>query len=297
MEAAIRRLDVDIVHDTGVGWTYDVLHPQAGSKIANSRRDLDSRTASERWRRRLQPSQWLRRRELRELERRQFVKSRGAVAAPSKMVETDLRRLYDVGADRCRVIPNAVDTERFSPRRLLPLRDAARRKFGFGAQTVFLFAARNPVLKGLRPLLEAMRRLPACRLLVIGAASRDIPTASDNVTFAGYVEDALTAYAAADAVIQPSYYDACSLTVLEAWACGLPAVTTRWNGASELMENGKEGFGLEDPDDVSAMAEAMQRLRDPDVRREISGHARALAERHTFEHHLDRLEAVYRSVA
>ena len=43
-----------------------------------------------------------------------------------------------------------------------------------------------------------------------------------------------------------------SLTVLEAWACGLPAVTTRLNGAAELMRDGAEGFVLK-----TAPAEAL----------------------------------------
>ena len=43
------------------------------------------------------------------------------------------------------------------------------------------------------------------------------------------------AYFAADFLVHPTFYDPCSLVVLEALACGLPVITTRANGASELL--------------------------------------------------------------
>ena len=42
-------------------------------------------------------------------------------------------------------------------------------------------------------------------------------------------------YAAADLYVHPTFYDPCSLVVLEAAACGLPIITSRYNGAAELF--------------------------------------------------------------
>ena len=70
------------------------------------------------------------------------------------------------------------------------------------------------------------------------------------VTFLGLV-DPVPYYAAADVFVHPTWYDPCSLVTLEASSSGLPVITSRFNGAAELMIHGKEGFVLPDPGDVT----------------------------------------------
>lgn len=296
VEAAVGQLRADIVHDTGVGWSSDVIHPHAGSKLANNHRHIESLPRPGRWLRQLRPRYWKWRLDVQELERRQYEQSSGTIVAPSNRVAEDLKALYGVSDNRIHVVPNAVNTDRFSPERRETLRDDARRRYGFGEETVFLFSAMNPILKGAWPLLRAMRRLRGCRLLMIGGEPPKEYRTIEGVVFTGYAGDPAVPLAAADAVVHPTYYDACSLTVLEAWACGLPVVTTRFNGGSELMEDGAEGFQLDDPDDDRKLAAAMEHLIDPLVRKRMSPAARALALKNTFESHLERIETVYRSV-
>lgn len=292
----LRGIAADIVHDTGVGWRCDVLHPQVGSKMANHRRDLDSRPPLARWVGSIRPGRWRWQRDVRELERRQYQQPGGTIVVPSKLVADDLRTLYGVAEQRFRLVPNGVDTERFSPERRIARRAEARRQFGFGHETVFLFSAMNPRLKGALPALRAMSRLRGCRLLMIGGEPPSEYRRVEGTLFGGYFEDPLLPLAAADAFVLPTYHDACSLTVLEAWATGLPVVTTRFNGASELMKNGVEGFRIDDPADDAALAEAMKRLDDPRLREWMSRAARALALDNSLERHLDRIEDVYRSL-
>ena len=59
---------------------------------------------------------------------------------------------------------------------------------------------------------------------------------ANRATFLGTVSDLTPYYAAADAYVHPTFYDPCSLVLLEAAASGLPIVTTRrCNGATELF--------------------------------------------------------------
>src|SRR6185295_7149273 len=103
-----------------------------------------------------------------------------------------------------------------------------------------------------RPLLRAMaelqRKKPGAALAIIGRDPQPEHRLSavrlriqDSVRFEGFVADPLPYYAAADAFVLPTFYDACSLTVLEACACGLPVITSKYNGVSELMTQGREG--------------------------------------------------------
>ncbi len=117
-----------------------------------------------------------------------------------------------------------------------------------------------------------------------------------TVHLIGYLPDVRSAFHAADFFCLPTYYDPCSLVVFEALACGLPVITTAYNGAGELMTQGREGFVVPSADDHEALADAMDRLTDDEARRVMSGNATALGRAQSFDRHVERLVAVFEDV-
>jgi UDP-glucose:(heptosyl)LPS alpha-1,3-glucosyltransferase len=101
------------------------------------------------------------------------------------------------------------------------------------------------------------------------------------------------AYFAADFLIHPTFYDPCSLVVLEALACSLPVITTRSNGASELLHPLQEGYVIDDPHDDQRLAWAIHQLLDADRRRACASAARKAAQRWTFDQHFQALFHVF----
>jgi UDP-glucose:(heptosyl)LPS alpha-1,3-glucosyltransferase len=76
----------------------------------------------------------------------------------------------------------------------------------------------------------------------------------DKVSFLGPQEGIERFYAAADVFVLPTLYDPFSNACLEAMASGLPVITTRNNGAAEIIEEGMEGFitsSITDPSDLA----------------------------------------------
>jgi UDP-glucose:(heptosyl)LPS alpha-1,3-glucosyltransferase len=101
-------------------------------------------------------------------------------------------------------------------------------------------------------------------------------------------------YAAADAYVHPTYYDPCSLVILEAAASGLPIVTTRrCNGAAELFHNGRDILTVEDPRDAQALVECVDALFDERLRQRLGEAARRVALHHTFERNVAEIVALY----
>lgn len=303
MAAAVDAARADVVHDTGVGWSFDVFHPQTGARLANYRRDMASRTPRERLAERLRPRHWRWLRELRAVERRQFARPGALFVAVSSMVASSMEELYGVPPGRIRHVPNGVDVAS-TPRSHGAERTELRRSLGVADdETLFLFAAHNPRLKGVRPLLEATHELRSrqarVKLAVIGRApDADLRhrvarlDLADSVLLRGFVDDATAYHAAADAVVQPSYHDACSLTVFEACAFGAPVITSRYNGASEHVTSGREGFVVDEPEDVPELARCMLALTDPRLRRRMATAAAMLARRHDLGRNVEALEAV-----
>jgi UDP-glucose:(heptosyl)LPS alpha-1,3-glucosyltransferase len=118
-----------------------------------------------------------------------------------------------------------------------------------------------------------------------------------SVIFAGQCMEMRNAYFAADFLVHPTFYDPCSLVVLEALACGLPVVTSRYNGASELLTPLGEGFVINDPHDAERLAWCMRHLLDPIRRGACAQAARRTAARWTFEHHYQEMLRVFGEAA
>lgn len=302
-------LALDSLHDLGVGVGADVLHPQYGSRVACAEAEFRALPAWTQWRKRVSPFYRRRLRALAQFERLQIGAVRGVLIAPSKFAAEPLRERFGLRAEALRVVYNGVDPERFRREALAPLRRAAREAWDLAEDDVaFLEVAVNFRLKGVATALRALRRLPRqARLMVVGA--RD-PAAdfgrvdafttearrlgvSDRVRFVGGLADVRPAFAAADAYVHPSWHDACSLSVMEAWASGLPVITSRCNGASELMTPGEEGFVLQDPGSDAGLAESMGHLLNPATRARCAEPARALAARNRFERQFAALLAIH----
>ncbi|OGP84132.1 MAG: hypothetical protein A2Y95_02630 [Deltaproteobacteria bacterium RBG_13_65_10] len=194
---------------------------------------------------------------------------------------------YGVPLDRIDVLHNPVNTERFDPERWRSARGEARRSLGVpeGAYTL-LFAGSGFHRKGLDAALRAMAGAPRGAWLIVAGAddpgsyramARQLGVAG-RVVFSGLRADIERMYAAADAFLFPTRYDAFSNATLEALAMGLPAITTQRNGASEVITHGREGFVVDDPSDTAGLAQALERLADPGLRMEMGQWARRRAQ-------------------
>jgi len=307
VERLLRPLRLDVIHDMGVGWYCDIFQPHGGSRIAAFEQNLRLAPAWLRPLKRHVARLLPRYRDFDTLAARQYADDGRIVLALSEMVERDLKQHHRVTDDRLRRIYNGVDTSRFSPQHRRTYRQAVRDQLGLRNEVLFLIVAHNFRLKGVPTLLTAMSRLAAqqrgVHLAIVGGKrlapyqrlARRLAT-GNHVTFVGPVDDPVPYYAAADAYVQPTYYDPCSLVVLEALASGLPVVTSRFNGAAELMTPGRHGFVLQDPGDARELTELMSSLLDERSRKLMGGAARHLALQHSFEQNMERVLAVYDEV-
>jgi UDP-glucose:(heptosyl)LPS alpha-1,3-glucosyltransferase len=204
-----------------------------------------------------------------------------AVICNSAMVRDDIVKRFKVAAEKLHVIHNGVDLERFH----LGLRDEHRRRvreeLGIPADApVVLFVGSGFERKGVPALLRAVAALARkdAQLIVVG---KDRQQASAEklarqlgiearVRFLGGREDVRRYYGAADVFCLPSLYDPMPNAALEAFACGLPVVTSTTSGAAELIEEGRNGSVCEALD-VKALAAAL------DARLADAGHLRDAA--------------------
>lgn len=239
-------------------------------------------------------------------ERKLFASPRlKAVICNSLMVKEEIRAYFGVPEDKLRVIYSGVDTEAFHPRLKAQHRQALRWQYAIPPHApLFLFVGSGFERKGLAALLQALAGLPAdSRLLVVGKDKKaaDFKAAAarlglaQRVDFVGAQQDVKPFYGAADAFVLPTLYDPFPNAALEAFACGLPVVTSLKSGAAELIANGNNGFVC-DALDVAALTDAMSQLLDADRAAAMGAAARVAVEPFDLEKMGSALLSLYNSL-
>lgn len=185
------------------------------------------------------------------------------VIANSRMVKNEIVDLYNYRRDRIDVVYNGIplDTCRYDPAR----REEGRARLGAKAEEVLvLFVGTGWERKGLRYAIEAVESCDNThiRLLVAGRGSA-ARYECERAMFLGEIADLAPIYAAADMFILPTIYDPFSNACLEALASGLPVITTRANGFSEIMEDRIHGSIVNVAADVSDLSTAIEDWSDP----------------------------------
>jgi sugar transferase (PEP-CTERM/EpsH1 system associated) len=229
------------------------------------------------------------------LAKRRRVFRRFAYAATDAVftVSEELRAYHSRQAwfpiERIRVLPNGVDTSRFTRR--TGERQETRQRLGLGDGSLVIGAVGRLVpIKDHTTLLKAAeilisRGMPV-QVLLVGpgpelaklqkfvAAS---PKLSGRVVFAGAVSDVAPLLNAMDIFVLPSLSEGMSNTLLEAMASSLPVVATRVGGNTELVEEERSGW-LFEPGDVMGLAAILERIGcDSSLRQEFGQAARQRA--------------------
>ncbi len=231
--------------------------------------------------------------------------------AVSEMVARELRDAYPC-EETLRMVFNGVEAPMLSAHARSSERHGKRKILGLEAEDpLFVTAAGNFQLKGVGELLDAFARFRSkwqqqshrpARLVVIGrnepiryARRAERLGLSMDVEFPGRLDEIESWLAAATATVLLSWYDPCSRVILESVACGIPAITTQYNGASEVLQDGA-GIVVSAPDQTGEVARAMTRLAQPDVRAEKIAACDELADRVSMHRHVEELLSIYQEV-
>jgi len=300
-------------HDVSVGFdkTYgqDVLYPQGGLHVAAKQHNLLKfkdpivrfLAASGKF---LDPAA----RSFTRLEQRQYLgRKRPTIVVNSRMVAGHFRKYYNMHPENLHVVHSAVDPKRFAAEDRAKCRAEERLRWAASeGEPIGLMIAMNYRLKGLAQLIRAVAEVPPehnFRIAVVGhpkfhkygklACKLGV---QDRFLFLGFRVDPKDCYFAADFLVHPTFYDPCSLVVLEALACGLPVITTKYNGASELLSVPSDGLVVNDPHDALELAAALAKMLNADYRRHAAAAALKTARQWTFDMHYAKMLEVFDDV-
>jgi UDP-glucose:(heptosyl)LPS alpha-1,3-glucosyltransferase len=311
VERRLREEQFDIVHAISPCRAADVYQPRGGTGAETIERNVAIRASGPaRSLKRITSRLNLRQRYMLRLERELLSRPDGpVVVAISDYVSRQLKEHYQVPESRICKIYNAVAPDTDPPMVRDEHRRRIRKEFGAADEDfLVLTIAHNFRLKGVHRWMQALsvlqsRSVKGVLALVVGRGDSQVWHRSAGklglngaLTFVGPTERIREFYHAADVLVHPTYYDPCSRVVLEALSTGLPCLTTRWDGAAEAVIASGGGVVLADPGDVVELANQVETLRHPALRKRMSEGARGAAKGLTMSNHVSQMLGLYERV-
>ena len=213
-------------------------------------------------------------------------------------LQKDLLQKMNVSGKIIKIIPNGVDTDKFSPG------ESEFRKKYPGKQIYTYLGRLNPE-KGIDELLKAFTRtegLEDVQLVIVGGGSQEnvlksIYGEEANVTWTGIIKDEDTRIdilRGSDAFILPSQVEGLSLSLLEAMSFGAAIIATDVGSDGEVLADGA-GVIIDPTKVKSQLSFALKLIHDSkDYRDLLSKKARERAvERYSLENNVTEVENLY----
>jgi glycosyltransferase involved in cell wall biosynthesis len=204
--------------------------------------------------------------------------------------------LTTIGADPSRITPlhTGIDTGFFTPGR------KAESRMALGLPEpgmLFVFVGRLHPWKGIPEILRVAEACPDFRFVLIGPG--DIPAHPENCLFTGQMEPETIRLwlRAADCFILPTHTEAVPTSVMEAFACGIPAITTDIGGCPEIVEEGINGL-MVPVNNIQALRKAVVWMHAHPLERMEMGRKARITVTEQYDHTvlINRLIAVHRDV-
>lgn len=208
-----------------------------------------------------------------------------------------------------KVIPNAVDINKFGKKISKREQDQMRERLGLSKSDFVIITTSRLVLKnGVGDIIKTLAYLPPeVKFLCLGSGPLEMElknlTASyklsERVIWQGFVpnDDLVVYLALSDVFIRPSLSEGLGISFLEAMAVGLPVIATLVGGIPDFLKDGVTGLRCE-IEDPTSIADCVQRLIiSPSLRKELGKNGQSLVNKqYTWDKVVRDMAEVFMSV-
>lgn len=209
------------------------------------------------------------------------------IVATSRGVADDLTAGFGIDPDRIEVLANPVDLERVGAAIAEPIDDTVLPQ---GAGPLIVAAGRLADAKNYPLMIESfalLRQQVPARLCILGQGEREPSLRQliaerglqDSVRLAGFQPNPWKYIARADVFLLTSRYEGFGNVLIEAMACGVPAVATASPGTRDIIRNSVDGLLVDMHTARAVSAALIDILTDSEKRGRMAGAARSGAAR------------------
>jgi glycosyltransferase involved in cell wall biosynthesis len=226
------------------------------------------------------------------------------VIAVSSSIGAFVARQEGIPPQKISVIYNAVDLERFSPRKTS--KKQLRRRLGLPEEGLLIGGVGRLHYQKNFPLFlevaaQVSARLPQAVFVIAGEGPERAGLAelsqklgiAPKVHFVGFVKEMPEFYQSLDLLLLTSHFEGTPLTVLEAMAMGVPVVASHVDGVGEVVQDGQDGLLVLPGRRDLFVEHTCQVLQDHSQWRRLSRAAREKARQHSAAAMVRQVEVLY----
>ena len=191
-----------------------------------------------------------------EMEKKSYDSLRtGRLIVNSEMVGHDIHNKFGFPKDRIHLVRNGVEVGKFRGGE----RKKTRQRWGVkDDEFVLLFVGMGWERKGLKFAIGATNMLKGRGIKLVVAGGQKKPFFSNkDILYLGSLNCLRDVYAAADLLVFPPIYEPSANVVFEALAAGLPVVTSKFNGAAEVIEEQVNGNVIDNPANLAILTDTI----------------------------------------
>lgn len=225
----------------------------------------------------------------------------GIIAVSGVALETMQRALISKKKPAITIIPNGVDTERFSP--LLEPIPKLKKDGNFN----ILFVGRFEPRKGLAYLMSAFKiireQVKSAQLVVVGKGyskmASEMKADSGGIKFVGFVEPQMLPryYASCNVFCSPATdRESFGIVLLEGMAAGAVVAASRIPGYSQVVTDGEDGVLFEPKNPVSIAETIIKIYKDSELREHLVVNGRRTAMKYSWSKVTKEIENFYNNV-
>lgn len=221
----------------------------------------------------------------------------------SKDIHEYYKKLFPRGLNsKFHLIKNAVDLSDFNTREGINRSLGAKKTFNllnvsrlvpFKNHLFLIEVAKQLLIKGFTNCKIIIAGEGPERKLIANAISKN--GLEKYIVLKGNVNDIANAYKQADLYIHCAIKEPFGLTFLEAHACGLPTIAIKAGGNEDIVENGINGYLLENNAEEFAI-KIIELLGDNDFYQKLSNNALENVKKFNFDSYCSNVEKLYQSI-
>jgi glycosyltransferase involved in cell wall biosynthesis len=224
-----------------------------------------------------------------------FIENTNVIAVPSQFLMNIFKKYTN---KKIVILPNFIDTDDFHYRErknLLPNIIITRQ-----------LEPRYNISCALRSFSIIKNKYPKATLKIIGSGSEEERLKKlkedlglKDVYFLGALphKELAVKYDESDIMINTSHEDNFPGSIIEAFACGLPVVTTKVGGIPFMIKDGENGI-LTEPNDHHGIASGVSKLIEtPELAKKIIHNGREFAEKYSWNNLKDVFLHLYKTVS
>jgi UDP-glucose:(heptosyl)LPS alpha-1,3-glucosyltransferase len=230
--------------------------------------------------------------------------------ANSNMMKNDLMNRYNIPKNKIVTMYPGNDLSRFSAEKRIESREKSRKELGVGKEEILsgLITSGNLEKRGVAPFFKAINLIPdhkitACKFLVVGKESNFNTylsllkqSARDRVVYIPQEKNIEKLFYALDLYVLPAYIEEFGLVIQEAMACGLPLITTKNVGASELLPPEQGNYILDDVEPTVLCERLLTLVADTETRERLGATNAKAAHNNNWALYNDRIFAAYQGM-